>query len=554
MLVELDAPAVVRWCARGMEALHSHRQELDDLNVYPVPDGDTGTNLVLTWQSVGESLQQAQGQDGTAKDLRCAVTAMAHGALMGARGNSGVILSQLLRGLAEVLAPLPVVRGGALAEALVRAADSAWAAVAAPVEGTLLSVARGAADAASAAEPADDLAAVVRAAARGAAEALAETPRQLAVLARAGVVDAGGRGLVLLLDALASVVTGDAGDVDGAAALPAPVVPRDHRAGLAEREGGSEAYGYEVQFLLETNPATEAADVAALGEALTALGDSLVVVGGAPASPGLWNVHVHVDDIGRALEAGIAAGRPHRIDVTRFADQIADRAGTLAVPVGRAVVAVVPGDGLAAQFRSAGVTVLAGGPGAAPSMGELLTAVDESGGCEVVLLPNEANVVAAAQQAATAARAADPRRTVVVVPTRSPVQGLAAVAVADPERPFADDVVAMTDAAGSCRWAEVTRAARDALTTVGEVAAGDVLGLVEGEVVHVGRDSVDVAAHLVGLMLLSGGELVTVVAGGGSAPDETGRLEEVLVAAHPTVEVVMVEGGQPHYPFLLGVE
>lgn len=584
VLDALDAPAVARWCAAGLAALTLHRQEIDDLNVYPVPDGDTGTNLALTWESVGQALADAATEAGEPPDLRRAITAMARGALLGARGNSGVILSQLLRGLAEVLAPLPAARGAALAAALVRAAESAYAAVAAPVEGTVLSVARAAGAAAGAAEPADDLAAVVRAAARGAREALAETPRQLAVLARAGVVDAGGRGLVVLLEALSAVVTGDLpADSDVAAAGPATraeAVESNERVESNEAVESHESheshespdgeFGYEVQYLLATDPGTEDADMSVLRRTLAGLGDSLVVVGG----EGSWNVHVHVDDVGAAFEAGVLAGRPHRVTVTRFADQhaaaggrltaacAAESAGSAAVdgaaagaqPTGRAVVAVVPGAGLRALFASAGVRVVPGGPGAAPSTREVLDAVEATGAAQVVLLPNEGNVLAVAQQAAATARAATGRREVVVVPTRSPVQGLAAVAVADPDRRFADDVVAMTEAAGGCRWAEVTHAVRDSLTSAGAVTAGQVLGLVTGEVVLVGADVVAVAVGLADLLLASGGELLTMVVGADLPPQDAARLEAALVAGHPTVEVVAVEGGQPHYPLLLGVE
>ncbi len=572
VLDALDAPAVARWCAAGLAALTLHRQEIDDLNVYPVPDGDTGTNLALTWESVGQALADAATEAGEPPDLRQAITAMARGALLGARGNSGVILSQLLRGLAEVLAPLPAARGAALAAALVRAAESAYAAVAAPVEGTVLSVARAAGAAAGAAEPADDLAAVVRAAARGAREALAETPRQLAVLARAGVVDAGGRGLVVLLEALSAVVTGDLpADSDVAAAGPATRAEAvESNEAPESNESPDGEFGYEVQYLLATDPGTEDADMSVLRRTLAGLGDSLVVVGG----EGSWNVHVHVDDVGAAFEAGVVAGRPHRVTVTRFADQLAagggrltaacaaESAGSVAVdgaaagaqPTGRAVVAVVPGAGLRALFASAGVRVVPGGPGAAPSTREVLDAVEATGAAQVVLLPNEGNVLAVAQQAAATARAATGRREVVVVPTRSPVQGLAAVAVADPDRRFADDVVAMTEAAGGCRWAEVTRAVRDSLTSAGAVTAGQVLGLVTGEVVLVGADVVAVAVGLADLLLASGGELLTMVVGADLPPQDAARLEAALVVGHPTVEVVAVEGGQPHYPLLLGVE
>jgi uncharacterized protein len=537
VLQVLDAAAVRRWCAQGLAALQAAREEIDDLNVYPVPDGDTGTNLVLTMESVAEALGAAGA------DLEATTAALSRGALMGARGNSGVILSQLLRGICEVLS-----QGGTathLQEALVRAAQLGYAAVASPVEGTVLTVAREAAAAAAEIGP-SDLPSVVRAARAGAAAALASTPDLLPALKAAGVVDAGGRGLCVLLEALEAVVTGQA--VQPVAQL---LVPRD-RSGLAHaRESGSDDYAYEVQYLLD---GTDPDRVARLTQELGGLGDSLVVVGG----PDLWNVHVHVNDVGAAVEAGVEAGRPWRITVTRFADQVAADTGTPTAPSsagprrGRAVVAVAPGAGLAALFEEAGAVVVTGGPSASPSTAELLEAARSSGAAEVVLLPNDGNAVAVASAAATAAR--DEGLSAAVIPTRSVVQGLAALAVTDPDRALADDVGAMASAAGATRFGEVTTAVREAATMAGICQPGDVLGLVEGDVVVIGDDVEAVAGELLDRMLAGGGELVTVVTGEG-APDGAGeRVAAHAEASHPEVEVVVYAGGQPHYPLLLGVE
>jgi DAK2 domain fusion protein YloV len=303
----LDAQGVRRWASAARALLALHRDEIDALNVYPVPDGDTGTNLLLTWDSVTGHLDEATEQPG--EGLAAVMKAIARGALLGARGNSGVIVSQVLKGLAEVLSPLTSATGGQLAAALQRASEAAYAAVAEPAEGTVLTVLREAAAAAAGADP-DDLPAVARAAAVRAASALAETPQQLAVLARAGVVDAGGRGLVLLLEALLRVVSGETPPQQDAPAVPA--LPRPHI-----DEHAPDGPAYEVQFLLE---ATDQA-VAQLRAQLQPLGDSLVVTGG----DGLWNVHVHVDDVGAAIEHGVEAGRPSRITVTRFSDAAARR-------------------------------------------------------------------------------------------------------------------------------------------------------------------------------------------------------------------------------------
>jgi DAK2 domain fusion protein YloV len=519
LLQVLDAAALRQWCTAGVEALTAARQEIDDLNVYPVPDGDTGTNLQLTMAATVEALRQAPA------DLGSTVAALVQGSLLGARGNSGIILSQLLRGLCETLSE--PAGPEELIAALRRSAQSAYEAVAAPVEGTVLTVAREAAAAAHG----GDLAAVVRSAREAAAAALSRTPELLPALRAAGVVDAGGRGWCVLLEALERVVT-------GAEAVPAPTpeaaAPRHL---VAAREAGSPEFGYEVQFLL--TEATETS-VARLRQELSGLGDSLVVVGG----DGLFNVHVHVNDVGAAIEAGIEAGRPFQVTVTRFADQVStDRSA-------RAVVAVAAGAGLAQAFADLGVTVVDGGPTANPSTAELLAAIGDAR--EVVLLPNDRNVTAVAQAAAEQARRAG--RAVAVVPTRSVVQGLAAASIADPERPFDDDVAAMAAAAGATRWGELTAAVRDAVTEAGPCRVGDVLGLLDRTVVRVGTDVDTVAQELLTRLLEPGGELATVVVGSCADPGVGQRLRSWLSVAYPTVEVVVVQGDQPHYPLLLGVE
>jgi DAK2 domain fusion protein YloV len=536
----LDADGVRRWAAAACDGLRAAREEIDDLNVYPVPDGDTGTNLVLTMESVVQELERTEG-----RGMAAVTAAVSRGALMGARGNSGVILSQLLKGLGEVLAESEQGTAATVRRGLARAAELAYRAVAAPVEGTVLTVAREAAEAV-AAGTGGDLPAVVRDAHDAASRALARTPDLLPQLAAAGVVDAGGRGLCVVLEALVRVVCGEAA---GPARAPQLLVPRD-RSGLARaREAGSDAFAYEVQFLLRE---ADDAAVAVLQEELSALGDSLVVVGG----EGLFNVHVHVNDVGAAVEAGVEAGRPFRITVTRFADQSGEGAGGLPVmnerPAGRAVVAVAPGEGLAALFSGSGAVVVDGGPTNNPSTGELLDAVRRAGAAEVVLLPNDGNTLAVASAAGAAAR--DEGFAVAVVPTRSVLQGLAALAVADSGRPFADDVAAMAEAAGSTRWAEVTTAVRESATMAGVCRPGDVLGLLEGDVVLIGDDVERVAVELVERMLDGGGELVTVVVGEQAPPGAGDRLVRHVERSRPAVEVVAYQGGQPHYPLLLGVE
>ncbi|MBM0278361.1 DAK2 domain-containing protein, partial [Micromonospora tarensis] len=359
--------------------------------------------------------------------------------------------------------------------------------------------------------------------------------------ARAGVVDAGGRGLCVLLDALVEVLTGES------AALLAPA-PRSARpAATAARETGSDEYAYEVQFLLDAR--VEA--VTGLRRALDALGDSLVVVGDGREPEGTWNVHVHVNDVGAAVEAGVAAGRPYRISVTRFADQSEPLPGPPAVgppAVGRAAVVVATGGGIADLFAAEGATVLP----ANPSTGELLDAVRSTGAARVVVLPNDANTEAVASAAAREAHRYGIK--VSVVPTRSPVQALAALAVRDGDRRFEDDVIAMAEAAGACRYAEVCHASREALTVAGPCRPGDVLALVEGEVHLVGTDLTDTCAAVVDRMLGGGGEMVTLLAGVDAPAGLTDAVRAHVARRWPFVEVHAYPGGQPFYPLLIGIE
>ncbi len=540
MLVRLDASAVRRWSSSAADALAHHQDEIDELNVYPVPDGDTGTNLALTMRAAATAVSS----DRSAR-VGDVLAALARGAVLGARGNSGVILAQILRGIADALAGEEACAAAALAAALRCGADLAYTAVAEPVEGTMLSVMAAAADAAQAAADAgpdadDAIGAVSEAALTGAQAALARTPEQLPELARAGVVDAGGRGLVVVFEALCGVVTGRAPSV---ADVPARR-PRDRSVLETARETGSDRYAYEVQYLLHADESA----VECLKPILGSLGDSLVVVG---TGESLWNVHVHVDDVGAAIEAGIDAGRPHRITVARFADQ-ARAAAAEDERSGVAIVAVAPGEGLADVFRAEGVHVVEGGPGDNPSTAEVLDVLRATGAARIVLLPNATQIGGVADSAAEQARAEGMQ--VAVVPTRSPVQGLAAVAVHDPDRRFEDDVITMAETAASTRWAEVTVAVRESLTMAGRCQPGDVLGLIEGEVVEIGHDVVAVGESVIDRLLGVGGELVTILLGADAEPDAGERMTAHLTRTIAHAEVAVFVGGQPHYPLLIGVE
>ncbi|GGJ53940.1 DAK2 domain-containing protein [Streptomyces brasiliensis] len=559
-----DALAVRTWCGHALRALGQAREEIDAINVYPVADGDTGTNLYLTLESAVGAVEavfsgyEVGAAQGAGPSLAEAVRAMAHGALIGARGNSGTILAQLLRGMAQVFAAdgeTTHTDGQGLRLALRHAADAARLAVAHPVEGTVLTVASAAADAADGAE--GDCGTVARAAYEGARAALAVTPGQLAVLERAGVVDAGGRGLVAVLAALVETFTGEA---PGA---PVPVrgvhthaaaLAEAHARGVAAAAGGgcddgAEPGGpaFEVIYLLEAGDSA----VDRLRTRLDALGDSLVVVGG----DGLWNVHVHVDDAGAAVEAGVEAGRPYRIRITHFGlGDVHTRGGALPPRerVQRAVVAVVPGEGLAGLYTEAGATTVLARPGEPPASGELVDAVRRAHAREVVLLPNDAELRHTAAAAAEQARTEGIR--VALIPTRSAVQGIAALAVHEPERRFDEDVVSMTSAAGATRHAEVVVAERQSWTMAGICQAGDVLGLIDGDVAVIGTDVTATAESVLDRMLQAGGELVTLVLGDEAPTTIADRLEARVRESYLAVDTVVYRGGRQGALLLIGVE
>ena len=550
MLQSLDGAAVRRWAATYCDALAAHREEIDALNVFPVPDQDTGSNLLATMRAGLDAVLRDHGTDGGVPP-GSAVAVLAHGALMGARGNSGVILSQVLRGLAEPLIGPElngrVWDGAALRKGLCRADELATAAVSEPVSGTVLTVLHAAARAAAAVRS-DELSAVASAATAAAVGALADTPRQLAALAMAGVVDAGGRGLTLLLEALLAVVTERPGERSTATVGGDP---RPRRALGVAPEGSRAKYEYEVMYLLdgtdETNVATLRAELADLGDCVTVAGSVQTRVSEDAA---LWSVHVHSSDVGAVIEAGVRAGRPHQITVVRFADRPGHTdqatAGDRFV-IDHAVLAMVSGSGVAELFRGEGVVTAPEDSG----LDELRTVLAGTRARHVTVL---AEPTAAARAELAAVQVRDTGQQVVVVPTGSPVQALAAIAVHDSARRPADDLVAMTEAAAATQRGELTVARGEALTWAGRCQTGDTLGMVGDEVVLIHRDPLIAACELVERMLSMGGELVTVLLGQDAPDGVRDTLTAHLRRAHPEVDVVVYAGSVPRRVLLVGVE
>ena len=544
MFEVVDSALLRSWVRTAVAALDDAQDEIDALNVFPVPDGDTGTNMYLTLAAAEQSMVGADhglsaGGDSVldeAAAMKALSAALVHGALLGARGNSGVILSQILRGMVmidpvddDVLRPA----GEVIASGLVKAAELAYAAVGDPKEGTILTVVRRAAEEAAKVDH-SSLADVVRTATEAAEAALVLTTEQLPALQRAGVVDSGGRGFVVILASLLEVVTGERRP-------PAPLAQSTPN--LMPGDGGEEYAGpsFEVMYLLHTQDS----EVPALKTDLAALGDSLVVVGG----DGLWNVHVHTDDVGAAIEAALAIGRPHRIRVTYLL--VDNDRETLGVH-GRGVVAVAHGPGIVSLLEQLGVGAIGAQPRLAPSTGEILDAIVAQNVDEVVVLPSDKETRASAEAAAVTARAQGMR--VAVVPTRSIAQSLAAIAVHDPDAGFDDDVVSMSRASGATHYGAVTVSSREVMTSVGMCRPGDMLGMVDGDILKIGDDLAAVAMATFDLMLAAGGELITIIAGTEATPELLSAVDTYLSQNHPGVEVTTYDGGQPLWPLIFGIE
>jgi DAK2 domain fusion protein YloV len=534
-----DLAAVRALVDAALASLEANRVRIDDLNVYPVPDGDTGTNLTMTMRAVQEALEttSAVGRESLARDL-------ARGALMGARGNSGVIFSQIVRGAADALGATgsEPVDAHVVALALRGASDAAYRAVRRPVEGTMLSVIRELAEeaesqAAEQLSPAELLELLVR---RGEA-ALARTPDQLQVLKDAGVVDAGGAGLVELLRGVASAVSGEP--------LPEPTQATQHL-GVEAIHRELSRYRYCTVFLIEGRELSREE----LESELARLGDSLLVVGDSSAI----KVHVHTDDPGAALSIGSRAGTIDRVEIANMHEQTREREGRLlaavpdAPPATTGVVAVVAGDGNRRLFESLAeqvgpLRVVEGGQSMNPSTADLVHAVQSLDSEQAIILPNNGNVLLAAEHAASNAG-----RIVEVVPTDSIPAGLAAMVAFDGAHTASENAAEMREAIESVATGEVTKASRDVQLNGLAIREGDWLGLAGGRPIARGGDFDEVTYEVVERLLGEPRELLTLLVGQDKTPLD--RLLERIAAAHPELQVDIQDGGQPHYHLLLSAE
>jgi uncharacterized protein len=561
MLESLGAEALRETLITFRTTLRAHMEGINRLNVYPVPDGDTGTNMARTLDAVVKELE------GAAVDMGGTCDAIAHGSLMGARGNSGVILSQVMRGM---VSKLRGVAGGVasapdVAAALKAASVASYEAVLKPIEGTILTVVRETADAAvAAASGGESLVGMLRVARDAGRAALANTPELLPVLKDAGVVDAGGAGFMLFIDSALHVVAGDAlpepEDVSGPSVEQLEAVSL--RAGADGAVDVSELR-YEVMFLLNLDDSQHRAFMTAWGE----IGDSIVVVGG----EGLYNCHIHTNDIGAAIEAPLKLdGKPFNIRVTDLFEEMEEehaqreaamggvagaapkKSAVASLPaVNCAVVAICSGDGLAELFGQMGVQgVVTGGQTMNPSTEELLDAVEHMNSQHVVILPNNKNIIPVANQVNALTS-----KTVHVVPTCSMPEALAALVFYDPEGTSELNAAAMSDAAAAVATGEVTQAVRDTNSDAGAVKAGDWIGLVRGDgLVAIGGTMVAASCSLLDKLVTPGRELMTIITGDLATARATEEILAYIADNFDGVEVEVHAGGQPLYPYLFGVE
>ena len=553
-LERLSADALRNTVVTFRNHMKAHAAGINRLNVYPVPDGDTGTNMARTLDAVVAEL------DVSGHELEPTCAAISHGSLMGARGNSGVILSQILRGIANTLRDATDATATKVAESLKNASTAAYLAVLKPIEGTILTVLRETADAAqaSAAEGAS-LSEMLRAARVAGRASLARTPEMLPVLKDAGVVDAGGAGFLLLMDSVIHVVDGDP------LPLPEPIDESmlEQLEALAHRgDGDISDLRYEVMYFLDLPDEKIEPFKQSWGE----VGDSIVVVGG----DGLWNCHVHTNDIGAAIESALTSGgRPHEIRVTDLFEEVAEEhvqrearlkgelpvrrgaSGAGMAPVTCAVVAVSSGEGLSEMFDQLGVQgVVTGGQTLNPSTAELLDAVEAVNADEVIILANNKNIIPVAEQvnALTAKR-------VIVVPTRSMPEALAALVVYDPEASVESNGEEMGEAAESVATGEVTQAVRDSTGDVGQITTGDWIGIVRDDgIVSVNATLTGAATALLEHLITPEREIVTVIEGAQATVSVTEAIRAWLADERPGVTVEVHRGGQPLYPYLFGVE
>ena len=533
----LDANNIAKLMYCFRDALQEHKESLNSLNVYPVPDGDTGSNMTATLNSVVSEIESLEDPE-----FENIIEAISHGSLMGARGNSGVIISQILRGFVSEIknASKKTIDANLFSYALRAAASAAYEAVGNPVEGTILTVVR---ETAEAAEKSllehSNLLMVAETAREAAKRSLDSTPDLLPVLARAGVVDAGGSGFLLMLDSLLHVIDDRP--------MPEPEIVKASVDSLIldiHDDTTNSGTRYEVMYFLDAPDDL----IPGFKKAWSEIGDSIVVVGG----ENIWNCHVHTNNIGAAVEAGISIGKPHDIRVTDLFEEIAENHHEQdhADPIGCSVIAVSNGDVIGDIFRSLGATrVVNGGQSMNPSTADLLEAVEAIASEHVIILPNNSNIVAVAEQVDS-----QTSKTIRVVETHTVTEGFASLLGYDPEGTSDKNQTDMTQFSQMVESGEITTAVRESASDVGQIKKGDFLGLRKGKVTVIAETIVEATRNLLKEMISDDHEIITLVAGRDSNKKETDEVVAWVSNEYEALEVEVHEGGQPLYQYYIGIE
>ena len=528
--------AATAWLERNMEALNA-------INVFPVPDGDTGTNMYLTMRSTMEEVEQSSGD--RASDV---LTAMSNGALMGARGNSGVILSQILRGLAEAGSNSDSIDAYWLATGLEKAAAQAYTAVTEPKEGTVLTVVRDVATAAREAlsEGSSDLIDVMTASVVAAKLSVSRTPLLLPVLAEAGVVDAGGQGLLVILEGMDHHLRDEPMPTLSDAASPA--IQQDWLTGTQRMHAeGESAYGYCTEFLVtgaDLDPEQMRSYMLEIGDSVISVGDDKLI-----------RIHVHTNEPGTAITRGTSVGSLRQIKVDNMGDQATGffehhegaKTQDRTLP---AVVAVASGIGLSEVFRSISATaIVSGGPSMNPSTREIVEAIEGCRGDRVIVLPNDKNVILTAEQATKLTE-----KQVQVVPSKSIPEGIAALLALTPGDDLLEQAQAMDDARDAMQTVEVCRAMRSTSIKGVKVEEGQAIALVDDELAQAATTPEDVFRNTLSSLSLDDRSLISLYYGADTTEQQANELAEELIKRYPNHEVEVVFGGQPHYNYIASLE
>ena len=522
--------------------LEKSSEEIDALNVFPVPDGDTGTNMLLTMRSTMEEAYRAP--DHSASGV---AQAMARGALMGARGNSGVILSQIYRGLAQGLEGKESFTAADLANALQQSAIVAYKALSNPVEGTMLTVMKDTAAAAQAqvAGGNDDIISVLEATVNAAGDSVANTPRLLKVLKDAGVVDAGGQGLYTILEGVLRYLKGE---TELMRLRKPQIIVSDlpHTASLPQTVGAEEIpYGYCTEFMLKG----EKLEPDDIRKRLEKKGESLIVVG----DDSTVRIHIHTMEPGDIVHFATKLGTMHQVSIRNMDEQHQDflEMQKERMPTAdAAVIAVAAGDGLTDVFGSLGAaTVVPGGQTMNPSTKDLLQAVESTFSDNVIILPNNKNIVLTAEQVPSLTK-----KTVKVVPTKTIPQGVVALLSFDYEADFNTNVQIMEKALSSVRSIEVTRAVRSTKVNGLKIKRKQPIGLLDGDLVAVGDSNIDVINQVLAKIDLDKAEIVTIYYGAEAESAEAEQISAIISEQHPQLQIEVIRGGQPHYSYIISIE